>query len=346
MVFEEALQNVAFGLVRIGSFTANAFLFGLPVLLLLVLRPSLDEVPVDDSAPRARMSRRLEGLVQAALWASGAGAVLTIVLQAVLVSDLQDGAVGTGDLVDVVDSSFGRWYLVRIPLLVGLAIMLVGRVRKAALARSSNDEVRAPSPLWWGVWISVAVFLLATSSFSGHASVSSPLALALLNDVVHLAAGALWFSGIVVLAAVMPDSARALEAQQRLVFVAPIVSRFSWIALASIGVVALTGTFNSFFNVERPGDLVESGYGRLLALKIVAFLVVVVLGATNHFYVRRRLARAAAEGQTTSAQGLFRKTIATELALALLLMGLTAFLVGSARTRPSAAPAPVVIRSR
>ncbi|MDQ4096041.1 MAG: CopD family protein [Actinomycetota bacterium] len=342
MVLEDALQNVAFGLVRIGSFTANAFLFGLPVLLMVVLRPSLHRDGADRAT--ARMGRRLEGLVQAALWASGVGAVLTIVLQAVLVSGLADGVVGTEDLTDVLSSSFGRWHLVRLPLVVALAVMLVGKVRASSLA--SDDRARAPRRLWWGSWIALAVCLLATSSFSGHAAVSSPRPLALLNDVVHLASGALWFSGIVVLAAVLPDAARALDAPRRLSFVAPIVARFSWVALVSIGVVALTGTFNSFFNLEQPRDLVDSGYGRLLASKIAAFLAIVVLGAINHFYVRRRLTRAAEQEQSPTAQGLFKKTIATELALALLLMGLTGFLVGSARTRPSAAAAPVVVSSR
>jgi putative copper export protein len=166
------------------------------------------------------------------------------------------------------------------------------------------------------------------------------------NDVVHLAAGAVWFSGIVLLASVLPYATRGLEGAERLKLTAPIVSRFSWVALVSIGVVALTGTFNSLFNVESPGDLVDSGYGQLLSAKILAFIGVLALGAINHFYVRRRLEAAARDSATTRAQSLFRKTIAIELALALLLMGLTGFLVGSARTRPSAAPAAPTLSSR
>ena len=348
MVFEEALQNIAFGLVRIGSFAANAFLFGLPLLLLFVLRPGLARGDGEGvSAARRRVAGRLEGLVQAALWASGVGAGLTLVLQALLAADLQGGGFDAGAFSDVADSSFGRWYLLRLPLLAALAVMLAGKIRTSSTAGlQEGDDPPAPKPLWWVAWIGLALCLLSTSSFSGHASVSTPLALALVNDIVHLGSGALWFSGIVVLATVVPDAARAEGAQRRLSLVTPLVVRFSRVALASIAIVALTGTFNSLFNLETPGDLVDSGYGRLLSTKIVVFLGVIVLGAINHLYVRRRLEKAVAAQTSTSASRLFKKTIAIELTLALLLMGLTGFLVGSARTRPSAAGAAHVISAR
>ena len=79
-----------------------------------------------------------------------------------------------------------------------------------------------------------------------------------------------------------------------------------------------------------------SGYGRLLLSKIVIFVGILVLGAINHFYVRRRLAKAAAEQTPSTVHRVFKKTIAIELMLALLILGLTSILVGSARTRPSA----------
>ncbi len=343
MVFEEALQNVAFGLVRIGSFVANAILFGLPVVLLLVLRPALaagssslaGDASEGSAAVRRRLASRLEGFVQAALWAAAVGAGLTIVLQAVVAPGIEARALDARSLAEVVETSFGRWFLLRFPLLAALAVLLVGRVRRSATAAVGETEERGPNGLWWGAWAALGLALLSTSSFSGHAAVSSPLALALLNDVLHLASGATWFTGVVVLAAVLPKSLRALDASDRVAILAPVVMRFSAVALVSISVVALTGTFNSFFNVEAPDDLIGSGYGRLLTAKILLFVGVLVFGGINHFYVRRRLENAREQG-SIGARRLFRKTIAIELALALLLISVTGILVGSARTRPSA----------
>ena len=336
MIFEEALQNVAFAVVRLAAFMANGFLFGLPVVLLLVLRPSLRAGADDDLAAVRRVGIRLEGLVQAALWGSVVASALVVVLQAVVAAGLGDGGFGAENLSAVVDSSFGRWYLLRVPLLAGLVVLLGGKVAALGIGAGADPDASSGRRIWWAAWIFLALALLATSSFSGHASVSSPRALALVNDIVHLAFGAVWFAGIVVLAGVMPDAWRRIERDRRVAFLTPVVVRFSKVALVSIAMVAATGTANSWFNVEAVSDVVESGYGRVLLSKVIIFLGIVVLGALNHFYVRRRLAKAAAEQAPTAVHRLFKKTIAIELALALLILGLTSVLVGSARTRPSA----------
>lgn len=342
-MFEDALLNIAFAIVRTGAFMANGFLLGLPVVLLTVLRPSLKQDPGElPTSARRQLGERLEGLVQASLWASAIGGLIAIVLQAIVAADLGGGGFGSDSIMDVLDSSFGKWYLLRLPILAALGILLVGKVRRLGL----NDEAPDPRPMWWSTWVVLAVGLVATSSFSGHASVSSPLGLALLNDIVHLASGSVWFGGVVVLAVVVPDVRRSLDGAQRTLFLAPLVVRFSSVALIAIGLAAVTGTFNSLFNLEAPSDLVDTGYGGLLAAKILVFLAVIALGAVNHFYVRRRLQQAAAERSPDTVNRVFKRTIAAELALALLIFGITGVLVGSARSRPSAGAPAVEISER
>ena len=338
MIFQEALENVANALVRLAGFTAGGFLLGLPVVLLLVVRPGFRAAPEEAVAQAApRLAARLEGFVRASLWAAAAAAAVALVLHALALAQIGTGAFGTDSLAAVDDSSFGRWHLVRFPVIVALAILLVGKVKASSLGGVAGTPGRAPGPIWWGAWITLALVLVATSSFSGHAYVSSPRVLAVANDIVHLAAGAIWFSGVVILASAAPHAWRTLSPHLRTVFLTPLVVRFSRVALAAIAVIAATGTGNSFFNLESPGDLVDSGYGGLLLSKIVVFLVVVVLGGINHFYVRSRLTRST-EDDATRVRGLFRKTIAMELALALGLFVVTSALVGSARTRPSESP--------
>jgi len=136
-------------------------------------------------------------------------------------------------------------------------------------------------------------------------------------------------------------SAGTKERLDRLRILSAVVSRFSRVALISIIVLAITGTINSFFNLESPRDLIDSGYGITLTIKIALFLCIVALGAVNHFYVRKGLRNATKGGSSSDPYTLFRKTIATELVLGLLLMGSTGLLVGLARTRetgPQSAP--------
>lgn len=342
MIFEEALQNVATALVRLAAFTAGGFLVGLPIVLLLVLRPGLRKVPEEAAAEAApRLARRLEGFVRAALWAAAAAAGLALLLNAISLAELGDGRLGSDSFSAVAESSFGRWHLLRFPLLAALAILLTGKVATLALAGAVPTADKSPGPIWWGAWITLALVLIATSSFSGHAFVSSPRLLALANDILHLLAGSIWFSGIVVLASAAPHAWKTLRAHLRVAFLTPLVVRFSRLALVAIAVVAATGTVNSFFNLESWGDLTSSGYGGLLLSKITVFLGVLVLGGINHFYVRNRLARAT-DDRARAVRRLFEKTIAVELALALCLFALTSVLVGSARTRPSSSSAESV----
>ena len=112
------------------------------------------------------------------------------------------------------------------------------------------------------------------------------------------------------------------------------MSRFSKLALVSIGIVTITGTLNSFLHVGKLADFWNESYGRTLALKILLFLGVLALGAVNHFYVRDKLEAAREKREPTDSQRLFRRTIGIEIAIALSIMMLTGLLVGLARTKP------------
>jgi putative copper export protein len=201
------------------------------------------------------------------------------------------------------------------------------------------------SPFWWGGWAVLSLALLASTSFAGHASVAQPRPLALLTDVVHLAAGATWFTGIVFLAIVLPDAWISKDPVARLSVLAPAVLRFSQVALVSIAVVAVTGTLNSFFHVGRLADMTTTTYGQTLTIKIVLFLVILALGGLNHFVLRKRFERALETKEPTTAHRTFRKTIAIELAVAVGLMAVTGALVGFARTKGTESARPAATRA-
>lgn len=343
MGIEEDLLRVSFTLVRFGAFSANSLIFGTIPLLLLVLRPGFRVLGAEAwRTGRLDLASRIEGLVRASLVASAIATVLALFLQSALVATLSDGELRVDSLEAVVDTSFGIWTLVRIPILGALGVLLFNRLQQVSLSGIAQGEPK-PGSVWWGLWAALALALLATWSFSGHAAVSNPAWLALVNDVVHLTAGSTWFAGIVVIAIALPDAWSGRPPADRTKMLSEIVQRFSLMALVAIGVVAVTGTLNSFLNLETPGDLIRSGYGRVLTLKIALFLVIVALGAINHLLVRKRLAAAARNTSTTDPYSLFRKTVAAELVSAILIMGSTGLLVGLPRTKdappPQSAPA-------
>ena len=318
--------------VRLVVFVSHGALFGLPLIVLLVARPTFrsQDAPIAES--RVRVSRRLRNVLYAAL-VLGLAATAVVVYNQILVLAESSGVEPSRAEVDAVfASSFGQWHLLRAPLSVAIAAALWGRVRAWALAGAGDTGARPPVR-WWMGWALLAFALLATISMSGHASGTDQPWYSVTNDVVHLAAGATWMSGIVVLTFVLPSAWRGAHPEQKLSLLAPAVNRFSSVALVSILVVAATGGLNSFLRLEAPGDLVHSDYGRVLGLKLCGFVCIVVLGAVNHFVLRARLLAAHRRGRPTRAQSVLRRSVALEAALAVVILGATSFLVALPPTR-------------
>ena len=341
MAFEEILRNVAFTCVRFLGFSAHAFLFGAPVVILLVLRPAFARLEESGwREGRARLAARLEGLTQAAFIASAISTAVAIALQATLVAELDDGELSSPSFLSVFSTSFGQWHLFRYPLLAGLLVLLSGKVREWSL-RPTGGAARS----WWLGWMLLGVGLLATHSFTGHAAVAVPRGWGLLNDVIHLAFASTWFAGIVILAVLLPDAWRGKGDTERLDLLGPVVARFSKVALVSIAVVAITGTLNSLMDVAYLRDMIESPYGLSLSLKILLFLGVLALGGINHFFLTARLQKGIDAERAGAAQRFFRMTIALELIIAISIMGVTGWLVGQAKTKQSLQPSGVPVSS-
>ena len=339
MGFEEILRDIAFTCARFLAFSAHAFLFGVPIVILIVLRPAFAGLDTDAWATgRARLAARLDGVVQAAFVASAVATAVAIALQAVLVAQLNEGDITKPSFLSVFSTTFGQWHLFRFPLLAGLFVLLAGKVRQWALKPTGGA-----APAWWIGWSALALALLATHSFTGHAAVASPRALGLVNDIVHLLFGSIWFAGIVTLAILLPDAWVGRGDADRLRLLGPVVVRFSKVALVSITIVAITGTINSLLNVASVSHMWSSAYGVSLSVKILFFFGVLALGGINHFFLRDRIQKGTDDPRAGAAQRMFRTTIAIELILALTIMGMTGWLSGQAKTRqePAAPTAPI-----
>ena len=93
---------------------------------------------------------------------------------------------------------------------------------------------------------------------------------------------------------------------------------------------------NSLLRVGRLQDLFGTRYGNVLLLKIGLFLVILAVGGLNHFVIAHRLEAAIGRRRASSSRALFRRTIVTELIVAIAVLGLTGVLTSMARTREAA----------
>ena len=147
-------------------------------------------------------------------------------------------------------------------------------------------------------------------ALSGHASAAEPQPLMRAGVFVHAACVAFWIGSLVPLAALLrrdPDGAlRALAA----------FSRFIPFAIVPL---VLSGAVLALVQVERPGALLSTAYGRLLTLKLVLVIALLLIAAWNRF----RLTPAVARGQGAARRHLAR-SVSLEVVLALAVFGLVA----------------------
>lgn len=138
----------------------------------------------------------------------------------------------------------------------------------------------------------LSVLLLASLGWIGHAAMDQGSARIAreLNQTLHLLAAGLWLGGLVPLGWLLLR-ARGPQNDVDVTLARDIVRRFSHVGYVAVALTALTGAINSFLVVRSLGAMVETEYGRLLALKILLFLAMLVMALVNRFLLSPRIDR-------------------------------------------------------
>jgi copper transport protein len=159
----------------------------------------------------------------------------------------------------------------------------------------------------------VFVALTASLSLSGHAVGEGVTALRLPLDMVHVVAAAAWLGG---LAQLVPWS-RATPVS------APVLERWSKIALGSVVVLVLTGFWAAWEEIGISlAGLLETTYGRLVLAKLVLLALVLPLANRNRVQVVPAV-RAGGAGATAA----LRRYVRAELGVLMLVIAATAWLI-------------------
>jgi len=242
------------------------------------------------------------------------------------------------DLMEAVaDTRYGRVALLKLALLVVIAAwwMSARSGLRPPLAVSIGAAARPPRVIRGASiagWI-FAVALLATPGLAGHAGTTPPALLNVANDTSHLMATSVWIGGLVVLLFAALPATRALSVEERTGILAPIIGRFSDIAFWSVLVIVVTGVYAAWIQIQGLSVVLSSSYGITLLVKLGVFLPLIALGGINKRWMKPRLERAALGRDTTAPLSLFKRLIVAEVALAALVIAVTAVLVNLAPAR-------------
>ncbi len=237
-----ALQTFA----RALHFVGYALSFGVIVFRLLVWQPVR-------GAPDPTGERRLSRLI-------AIGVLLLLVAEPVALlaqtASLRAGAGGPLDpevIGGALDSSFGRVLAQR------LASALLLWVLVGAAGAGSIGAMRAA--------LVVGLALAFVDGEAAHATGTRPAWLGLGANMLHVAAMGTWAGGGLALVTIWPPACRR----------ALLVARFGRAALASLVILASSGTAMAIQHLGTPADLFATPYGRTLSAKLALFLAALLL---------------------------------------------------------------------
>jgi copper transport protein len=295
-------------------FTAGRF-FDFALLLLSLGGAAVIVICLPSAAWPVR--RRLYGIL-----AGLAAALALVALLNIFVQGAAAGGLGILDafrwdvFTNVLETRYGEMMLVQSALAATLALTAM------ALRHSEDRDRRALAALTLALGAAMAL----TPSFSGHASTAGNLAL--VSDIAHVIAAALWTGGLgfLVLGLILAREERWLLATRA-------CPRFSNMAVVSVAALLIAGVINGYLQVRTWSNLWETRYGLLLLAKIALVVPLLALGAYNNRYAVPRLKAGIA---SVLERRRFLTAAGVELAIMVAVVAVTAVLVNAEPARTEA----------
>ena len=291
------MGTILYPVVRASIFIALLLLMGTQVATVLVRR-TLEGTP-DLAAPlQARLQRLLRPLI--------AGLLCLLVAKGALqlMSFVDPGEQITVALASAVllSGTWGISWLVQL----GAAIVLLSICGK---------RPRADGRL-------TAIIVLAQTGMGHAAGATWPKPLGQLVDAAHLVGAGLWLG---TLGALAITALPLLHGEEQLPTLARVVRGFSTFARVGVSLVLASGVTAALMYAGPISTIAQSTWGKLLLVKVACMVGVVALGWYNW-----RIVTPALEGAHPACRQRLRRAVQLELALGLVMLTLTAFLVASA----------------
>lgn len=302
-----------------------------------------------------------------------AGVPVTFIAQMAALSDGWGEALSIGSFNQAFDLKLGSVCSLRLVAAVG--IYALGSILLYLGPPPPGAARRRLPPTLLRAQIALGLVPLLSSALIGHALSTDPAWLSVGLDWLHLAAMAVWLGGLIGLALVLPrllgplptsggsvragavDGAGAEDPRAALValrwrVLAGVLPRFSQLAIGSMAVLAITGTYSALRNVGTFEQLVTTDYGRALLIKLGLLSLVLAVGALNLLVIGPALKRVA-DGDTPRVADLWpilRPLLRLEAILLAALLAAVGVLTAvaparQAAARPTVALIPITVQS-
>jgi putative copper resistance protein D len=212
----------------------------------------------------------------------------------------------------LLDTDFGRDWLLRLLLIVLLAGLLTANLRDK---QDSGGFLKLTIVL-------AAAALAGTLAWAGHGIGGAGLGgrIHLAADFMHLIAAAAWVGGLLPLALMLAAAGGSVTV------VHAVSLRFSAYGVVAVGVLLFTGAINTWYLAGSIRALTETDYGHLLLVKISLFLVMLGLATVNRLRLTPALAATAGQKRSRDAFRQLRRNIAIEIGAGAIILSIVAVL--------------------
>ncbi len=321
------VTETAFGVARGLQYAAIALAVGGLAFLLLAWLPALAALNGAAESRRraaAAFGSRLRLMLLGAAALGAVSAAAGVVLEGAEAAGVSGFSALRETIVrETLETKFGTFW--------GLALLawIAFGVLVALLLRGAERRPAAPA---LALLAAPPAFLVLVPALAGHGSTQSPVALMFPVNVVHVAAMGVWLGGLATLLFVAPRATRELAEADRSRLLAASLARFSQLAFAAVLAILASGLVQAYVYVRHLDALVDTGYGRAVLIKFLLLVAILIpIGAYNRRRSVPRLRRIAEGGEAPGRAGLLlRRALRAEVALLVVVLGVTAALAGYA----------------
>lgn len=262
--------------------------------------------------PAGTQDIRARGVLAAGLVLGLFGTLLTILLYGAWVGDVPVAEAFRWEVARrVLDTTFGQVWAAKALLWVLATVVMADLFTRGAQA--------AGSVAWRVVAVLVCAALLRTLGMAGHVAESGQLVLGI-ADFVHVAGISVWGGGLAVLLF-------GLLPRQRPEELAAVLPRYAKLVVGSVLAVVAGGIVLTWGLVGSWAELVSTGYGQLLSLKVAMFGAALAAVLVGKRWVDRRLDVTVTQSGHVAVARPFVYSVAMQTVLVVVVLLATSFLV-------------------
>ncbi|MFB5597453.1 MAG: CopD family protein, partial [Nitrosopumilaceae archaeon] len=214
---------------------------------------------------------------------------------------------------DALQTSFGTTWIVRMII----TIVLLGIWFAIEKIQSISKKTLMPLLIF-------SLVLIGTSTMIGHGAASEQSAPIIL-DYAHNLIASVWIGGIIFYGFILLPTFSNLDEWKKEHLTLLSLPKFSIMFIISLGVLIITGPTLMWFLESNVGMIVESGYGKLIIMKIIIASIMVVFGGYNMFRLQKK-GEENIKKSSIKVHKKLRNSLKIEAGLGILLLGVVALL--------------------